>query len=194
MGVDNIFRMHVVLSAGHSPRRWRRREIDRASDPVAAAALVAGTGWIGARWISREAGDCGGSGVEMVALRAARVGNDQIAGNVAGWGISEIMRRLRLWSVERKRSDAKASRRDAMRLPMSQVEGREAVGRGPLNWRDGWANPSGSSDRAEPVASRSLSFVPDCKAGAYSPFAFGFRRDREFHPFYLKGTPNCLKT
>jgi hypothetical protein len=51
----------------------------------------------------------------MVALRAARVGNDQIAGtgNVADSGISdsEIMRGLRPWRVER--SDAKSSRRDA---------------------------------------------------------------------------------
>jgi len=64
--------MHVVLSAGHSPRRWRRREIGRASDPVAAAALVAGTGRIGARWISREAVDCGGSGWDGCVARSSR--------------------------------------------------------------------------------------------------------------------------
>ena len=71
MGVENIFRMHVVLSAGHSPRRWRRREIDRASDPVAAAALVAGTGWIGARWISREAVGYRGNGVGWACAQLA---------------------------------------------------------------------------------------------------------------------------
>ena len=137
----------------------------------------------------------------MVALHAARVGNDQIAGNVAGWGISEIMRTLRLWRVERKRSDAKASRRDATACESNGRQGSDREGA--LNWRDGWASPSGSSDRAEPVASRSLSFVPDRKAGAqigsinddntYSTVAFGVRRDQEFHPFYLKRTPNCLK-
>jgi hypothetical protein len=85
----------------------------------------------GRRTPSRQGGCAGGGdGLERgevdflgkqwtaAGLRAACVGNDQIAGNVAGWGISEIMRGLPLWRVvERKRSDAKASRRDARRLP-----------------------------------------------------------------------------
>jgi hypothetical protein len=77
-------------------------EIGRASEPVAAAALVAGTGWIGAREGGRRQWAAAGGG--WGGCVASRAGSDRIAGNVADWSTAFA--------------------------PSSEEEGREAVGAG----------------------------------------------------------------